>query len=391
MNIINQFFVTYYTGSESLDLMNIPSVFNNNFRLKAEYTRFLEGINTIYGAQKSNGSIPVFWTIPSGNKYVPNPESTLTSLEPKQSYYFIARDESYLPLNIPIVGHTLPGYTDLNILPVIQATGNTVLSNKGENYAYLQFQISGLQPYEDYTYSFNGVSSNWPSTISPKSGILKPSDENIELDCVLTFCSSRSGCLNSQNLLNYNLDSHGTSLNNLYSIINLEISPISYSGESVISDNYGIHCEDCLPRLIVTIPDLGVLTTIASGAGNMAPVAGDNRFYTFEAIVSGLEPNQLYNYNYRSLDGNWPAVIMTPMSGTIKSATNIAKIKSTVAFCVNSGVCADGTKGLLDYTNPSTFDKNNLFTSIDLSIFKSDNSDESTISNPLTIYCQDCL
>jgi len=390
MNIINQFFVTYYTGSESLDLMNIPSEFNNNFKLKAEYNRFLEGINTIYGTQKSNGSIPVFWTIPSGSKYVPNPDSTLTSLEPKQSYYFIARDDSYLPLNIPIKGHTLPGYTDLNILPVIQATGNTILPNKGENYAYLQFQISGLQPYEDYSYSFNGVSSNWPSTISPKSGILKPSDENIELDCVLTFCSSQSGCINSDNLLDYVLDSHGTSLNNLYSIINLEISPLSYLRESVISDNYGIHCEDCLPRLTVSLPDLGILTATSS-SGNMTPVAGDNRFYTFEATVSGLEPNQIYYYDYRGLASNWPTVIMTPTSGTIKAVSNVSKIKSTISFCVNSGICPPGTRGLLSYNSPSTFDKNNLFTSIDLSVYKTGNSQDPTISNPLTVYCQDCL
>lgn len=390
MNIINQFFVTYYTGSESLNLMSMPSQFNNNTKLRAEYNRFLEGINTIYGAQKSDGSIPVFWTIPSGTRYAPNPESTLTSLEPKQSYYFIARDESYLPLNIPSVGHTLPGYTDLNLLPVIQTTGNTVLSTKGENYAYLQFQISGLQPYEDYSYTINGVSSNWPCTISPKNGVLKPSDHNIELDCVLTFCSSQSACENSENLLEYDLDSHGISLNNLYSIINLEISPLSYTGESIISDNYGIHCNDCLPRLTVSLPQLGILTNNTS-SDNIAPVAGDNRFYTFEAVVSGLEPNQSYYYSYRGLGSNWPTVIMTPMSGVIKAVSNVSKIKTTVSFCVNSGVCPPGTKGLLNYVGSSTFDKNNLFTSIDLSVYKTGNSSDPTISDPLTVYCQDCL
>lgn len=390
MNITSQFYITHYVGSQSLDLMNIPSDINNNLKLRAEYNRFLEGIHTIYGPQQANGSIPVFWTIPSGTKYVPNPDSTLASLEPKESYYFIARDESYLPLNVPLMGHVLPGHADHNILPIIEATGNTVLNNIGENYAYLQFKISGLQPYEDYTYSFNGVSANWPSIISPKSGILKPSDDNLELDCVLTFCSKQTSCESSSNLLDYTPDTHGISLTNLYSIINLEINPISYPGESVISDNYGIHCDDCLPRLSVSLPELGILTATTDN-NNMAPVAGDNRFYTFEATVSGLEPNQIYYYSYRGLGSNWPTVIMTPLSGTIKAVSNVSKIKSTISFCVNSGICPPGTKGLLNYTSPSTFDKNNLFTSIDLSVYKTGNSDDPSISNPLTVYCQDCL
>ena len=390
MNITSQFFLTHYIGSESLNLMSMPSQFNNDVKLKAEYNRFLEGINTIYGSQKSNGTIPVFWTMYSGNKYVPNPDSTLEFLDPKESYYFIVRDDSYLPITLPMVGHSLPGYTDSNVLPVIQATGSTILDNIGENYAYLQFKVSGLQPYEDYSYSFNGVSSNWPSTISPKSGLLKPSDDNLELDCVLTFCSNQSSCESANNLLDYNLDTHGISLNNLYSIINLEISPLSYSGESIISDNYGVHCDDCLPRLTVSLPDLGVLTATSS-SGNMTPVDGDNRFYTFEATVSGLEPNQIYYYNYRGLASKWPTIIMTPTSGTIKAVSNVSKIKSTISFCVNSGVCPSGTRGLLSYNSPSTFDKNNLFTSIDLSVYKTGNSQDPTISNPLTVYCQDCL
>ena len=76
MNITSQFFLTHYIGSESLNLMSMPLQFNNDVKLKAEYNRFLEGINTIYGSQKSNGTIPVFWTMYSGNKYVPNPDST---------------------------------------------------------------------------------------------------------------------------------------------------------------------------------------------------------------------------------------------------------------------------------------------------------------------------
>jgi hypothetical protein len=388
MNIINQFFLTYYTGSESLDLMALPSDFTNNFKLKADYNRFIDGINTIYASQNSDGSIPVFWTIPSGNRYVPNPDSTLKKLDPKQSYYFIAKDDSYLPLNIPIVGHTLPGYTDLNLLPIIEATGNTTLSNKGESYAYLQFNVSGLQLYEDYIYKFNGVSSNWPTTISPKSGLLKPSDENLALDCVVKFCDTTTSCSALNNLLGYTLDT-GPNLNNLYSIINLEISPISYSGESVISDNYGIRCQDCLSRPIFITP----------APSSLIVNTPNTNWINFNTIISGLIPGQTYNYKYLNINSTWPTIVV-PYTGNFTANDNSYTLATKALFCPTTGMCpTTTTSGLMTPYNiynvssnvRRTLAEDLIATNIRLSIVNNNYPSTTYSSEPMVIKCDNCL
>ena len=105
MNITSQFFITYYTGSEDLDLMAMPASFAGNIGKTSDYNRFIEGISSIYAAQSGvnttaaiAGEIPVFWTVrsvsrdSSGNdrySYKGSPDSTLRELEPKQSYYII--------------------------------------------------------------------------------------------------------------------------------------------------------------------------------------------------------------------------------------------------------------------------------------------------------------
>ena len=51
MNITSQFFITYYTGSQDLDLMAMPVSFAGNIGKISEYTRFIEAISSIYAAQ----------------------------------------------------------------------------------------------------------------------------------------------------------------------------------------------------------------------------------------------------------------------------------------------------------------------------------------------------
>lgn len=389
MNIINQFYVTYYTGSESLNLMTIPPSFNTNSKLKAEYNRFIEGISTIYSSQNSDGSIPAFWTVPSGNRYVPNPDSTLTALDPKQSYYFIVRDDSYLPLNIPIVGTTLPGYTDLNLLPIIEATGNTVLLKRGENYSYLEFAISGLQPYEDYTYTFNGVSANWPTTISPRSGVIKPSDPNIVLDCVIQFCDTISSCSGSNSLLSYSTDSNAINYSNLYSIVNLEISPVSYSGESVISDNYGIRCQDCLPRPIVITP----------APSSLILDSGNTNWLNFNTIISGLIPGQTYNYSYSNINSTWPTIII-PYTGSFMANDDVYTLNTKAIFCPSTGMCPPATtSGLMVPYNIYNLSSNIrrvlaedlIATNIQLNIVNNSYPTITYSSEPMVIKCDECL
>lgn len=312
MKITSQFFLTYYPGSTSLDLMQLPSSFAGNSKLTAQYNRFIEGISTIYGSQLSDGTIPTFWTIPDGYGYVPSTESTLTSLQPKQSYYFVIRDESYLPLIMPTVNNLLPGFTDFNKLPLIDATGTTTISSS--NYAYLRFTVSGLQPYEDYKYSFNSIASNWPTTISAKSGIIKPSDDNIIIDAVMMFCSQSGSCVGDANALSYTISPSNINYDNLYSIVNLELTPVSFPEESITSDIYTVRCSGCIPtpkypNVVFSNSTLTLSTGCCSGT------------YPMVVTASNVNVGQKYYYEFSSTTAN---ITFAPQSGYIYFGTGVS-------------------------------------------------------------------
>ena len=424
MRINTANFLTHYPGSNALSLEG-TSPFGDDHRKNADYNRFIENMSTIYGSQDSEGNIPVFWTVFSGTKYMPNPESTLKQLDPRKSYYFITRDEASLPLNLPINGDVLPGFRDQPILPQIKTTltdnFDSINDDDGailttNNYAYLKFKIEGLQPFEDYDYVINCDAANWPVSISPMSGVIKPSqsEQALELSSVVHFVKSTGTCGAQSNIVNSSLDCADISSNNLYSVLNLEITPKSASVDSVKGDSITIRCKDCIPRLAVELPNIGVLgrenvifapsssssntqqytalsgTVANSGTAveNLAPVSGDNRFFAYKANISNIETKKSYSYQYRSLEGNWPARLSTPMSGSLSSLNTDTTLNSTVNFCLSTGLCPEN--GALSYNLASGPDLSNLFTTVEL-VVSSEDGTETAVSNPFTVYCQDCL
>ena len=363
------------------------------------------------------------WTVFSGTKYVPNPESTLRQLDPRRSYYFITRDEASLPLNLPINGKILAGYRDQPILPQIKTTLTDTFDNINDdqavlttnNYAYLKFKVDGLQPFEDYDYTINCDAANWPVSISPISGVIKPSqtDEPLELSSVVHFIKSTGTCGDQTNIATNSLDCADINSNNLYAVVNLEITPQSNTVDSVKGDNITIRCKDCIPRLSVQLPDIGILSSTNSTASsapnsdaatqqytalsgtsaggmveNLAPVSDDNRFFSYKADIKNIETKKKYNYEYRSLEGNWPARLSTPMSGSLSSLNPETVLNSTINFCLSTGLCPEN--GALSYNLASGPDLSNLFTTVEL-VVSSEDGTETAVSNPFTVYCQDCL
>lgn len=442
MNIISQFSLTNYVGSSELDLMNVPPSISNDNKKLAEYNRFMDAISTIYGSQTTSGNIPIFWTVPSGYRYAPSSESTLTKLVPKESYYFIIRDESSLPLNIPSISGLILGAQDSR-LPTVSFSGNKVL--KDHAYAYMDFMIKDLQPYEDYQFKFNHVHANWPCTINPLSGIFKPSESDYIISAVLEFCNISSSHSNDINLLPYTLDGHQIDASNLYNILNIEISPVSNIVDTIMSDSINIHCDKCISiennaptssvassKPSISIPEVINLISydkaiiyrdkIQKRIDNMYTkmdsldpssatfkslyntyddlIIGlttdleeirDGRFCTFKTKITNLNSSYIYNFRYNSVDGNWPAIVITPPSGRISNESSY-EILTTVAFAACSGAYPSNMPGYLNYHNTSKFDRNNVYTMINLSVSSLDgNPLLSSISKPLSIYCKDCL
>jgi hypothetical protein len=425
--------------------MSMPETLSSDPQKRAEYNRFINNISTIYGSQNASGIIPVFWTKPAGYGYAPDSESTLRTLSPKESYYFIVRDESSLPLNVPFVSGLLPGLTDANKLPTVSFSGNKLLRKK-PNYSYLEFPVKGLQPYEDYAFRFNHIHANWPCTINPLSGVFKPSESEYTVAAVLEFCAINNTHTNDSHPLPYVLDSHGIDYSNLYNIFNIEVYPLIDNTDTIMSDSITMHCDECVdptpvppapPSNPSTNPVIQLPESIELISYDQASIkrnklqaridamyakmdgldplnekyqisydkynnivqqlstelanVRDGRFCTFKAKIFNLNPNDTYNFRYNSIDGNWPAVVITPPLGTISKESSY-EILTTVAFAACSGAYGAGTQGYLDYHNTSKFDKNNVYTMINLSVSRVDgNTNYSNSSKPLSIYCKDCL
>ena len=171
MIINNQFYIFTYAGSEPLNLMVVPETIAANKKLLSQYNTFIESIDTIYASQTTNDNIPVFWTrrvssVDSrGNTaivYKPHPDSTLTQLNSKESYYVIVRNLDNIPLVVPILGTTTAGFTNNSLAPLISNLNNINLIKSSGNSTVIQPQISRLQEYETYSYEYKGLSANWP-------------------------------------------------------------------------------------------------------------------------------------------------------------------------------------------------------------------------------------
>jgi hypothetical protein len=243
--------ITHYAGQTPLSLTGQPV--NLTPDQLTDFNKLIESVNTIYASQNpDNGAVPVFWTKLSGVQngvkiYQPDPNSTLVSLQPRESYYFIMRNSAELPINIPAVGGPLQGFVDaiLNLpsikivsaLPVVnninimsapgayitsptsntaapqpnssdsQDTTNTIVSaqtillnsfNEINNTYSFNISVTGLQSYKNYTYSIDVVDAEWPTYfIGKSSGILTTGKNTLdameEISSVtnrLVFCVS---------------------------------------------------------------------------------------------------------------------------------------------------------------------------------------------------------
>lgn len=359
MIINSQFFITYYMGNNPLPLITPPT--GLTVSQNAEYQRFIQNIGAIYGSQTTNGKIPKFWTKLTqttdslGNvkySYIPHPDSDLQALSSKSAYYFIVRDESAIPLKIPSIGGSLLGFTDSSSLPNVLPLSipNFVLTSASGNTVSLAPIVHNLQPYEEYTYQFKSVSANWPVTINPESGILKPSTYSGVINAKASFCLSSGEC--GSNSLDYTLAESCTIVepyaNDKYAIISLSITPKSYIGPETLSDQFTLSCKDCLPK-----PNIS-LTSTDSTKLSQPPVPTGAADFDFTISVNNLQPNQTYHYSMETIDAQWPTVFIGNCSGSLyhKSPNTTTSLAGKLVFCYTTGICRPNASGINPYSVP---------------------------------------
>lgn len=359
MIINSQFFITYYIGKEPLPLKSIPPSLTPNSPARIEYDNFMQAIDTIYGSQTLDGSIPKFWTRRTqavdqlGNIkyfYEPHPDSTLSQLDSKSSYYFIVRDTTAIPVRIPSFGGLLLGFTDANKLPNVlpESMPNKKLS-ADSRYSFSP-RIDNLQPYEEYKYEYKTVNANWPVSISTISGIIKPSTDKATIESSIGFCPTTGNC--DTNVMPFTLPAECTlsSASNKTITMQLSISPLSYTGTEVLSNQFTVECEDCLPKPSISISGTSSATVVEPTSDEAEPAS-----YSFEISTNNLEIDKEYLYNIEVLRSEWPFVFTTPTSGsiTIKSSTDKPPLGGKIFFCPTTGLCPPNQNGVGSYIVPS--------------------------------------
>jgi hypothetical protein len=313
MVITNEFNIERYIGKDPLPLLSAPS--NISSELLAKYNTFISNISTIYGTQNSNGSIPVFYK--SANN-TPNPNSTLTSLQSGEEYYFISRSSSTFPYDIPAIGGAISNPTVTPTCdsrspccPSVFFNNSTVsLSGPPENtYAYISASVTGLIPGKVYTYNYSSVAANWPAKITPISGTLLPSSGVESIDSIFTFCPSTTDC---PGCFPYVLDCYPDKdivKKNIYSILELKVSGPNSSSCDVVADRITIRCNKCLPepcevkRPYLSFTGSPKLTLAPNCCANPVPISLN---------VTGAEPGKRYDFVFSA----WPTTVQViPSSG----------------------------------------------------------------------------
>lgn len=351
--------MTYYIGKAPLPLMEVPASLPINSPGRIEYDNFIQSIDTIYGSQTLDGNIPKFWTrrtqsVDQLNNiryfYEPHPDSTLLQLDSKSSYYFIVRDTTAIPVRIPAINGLLLGFTDPNKLPNVmpESIPNTKLSTDSKH--SFSPKIENLQPYEEYKYEFKTVNANWPVSINTISGVIKPSTDKASIESSIGFCPSTGNC--DTNVMPFVLPQACTlsSSDNKSITMQLSISPLSYDGTEVLSNQFTIECEDCLPKPYIAISGKSPSLVIEPTADDAEPAS-----YSFELITNNLELEKTYSYNIEVLRSEWPFVFTTPTSGTIfiKSSTDKPLLDGKIFFCPAINMCPPEENGVQPYTVPS--------------------------------------
>jgi hypothetical protein len=261
-----------YTNKETLDLLHSPSV--DDIGLFTDYHNFINSVLVIYGNQKSDGSIPVFWTRIANTETLEreaDPNSTLKELNYNNSYY-IHVIEDKLPVKIPqqldsssflqnnlLVDNCSDGFCDSTLSILSQDHRNIELNTTTGHTYNINIPISGLLPNKNYTYIIEPIYSNWPNKLTQSSGIiLRNSPLNqygvIESSIDTKFLYLYRDGLNNLNnsLPYYEINISKPNYNkNIFSLFSIKI--YDDANNLKLLDTINILCDTCVPTPTIAL------------------------------------------------------------------------------------------------------------------------------------------
>jgi hypothetical protein len=248
------------------------------------------------------------------------------------------------------------------------------------NNFHISIPVSGLIKREDYTYEILGVGGNWPAIANPASGEFVASSKSKKIDTTITFLPTTG---NIHNSLDYELSSCGYANTELFTNVVAKVTSLS-DNTIVFSNPSLIKCSGCLPKITVNI--VGCSAPDSCKQYNLT----STNIFDFQSSISGIEPNTKYHFIIESFGSNWPSILMSPLSGSFVASSNTYDMKHKMVFCPYSGLEC-GQNNLLDYDLARCFNKNNIYTNLQLSIFPDYCQNEKVFSNNILVNCENCL
>ena len=324
MEIISSNFFLYYQGKEALPLnsANKP-VSLTDTPDSANYDNFLNQVNVIYASQQRDGTQAIFFkeggTISSS--------AGLTSLEPNTAYQVVSAGPH--PLIVPAIGGLSVSESDVecpSTVPVVTFSSPTfILESAGQNYQYLNIELSALEVGTKYEYQLEVVKANWPVKIMNKKGSFTPGETKENIFAYALFSPTETIAAGDiEDFFPFDPDpfnNEAHARNNLYAIVKISVSPISLNSCSPVTDTIAIRCQGCLPQVTEYYP----VVKYNDRAALMMSKNCDNAPVPVVVDCSNFEKGKKYKYTF-SLDNTVSTI--TPSSGHIGFGDGTGQITS---------------------------------------------------------------
>ena len=150
------------------------------------------------------------------------------------------------------------------------------------------------------------------------------------------------------------------------------------TNDVVFDDIIEVVCEDCLPKINITMPTAATITS--------------NNTYTIAASVSGLVPKQTYSYRFIGTEANWPSTL-SKTSGQFVAKDATETLLTDLTFCPTSGMCNNANKTIGNYSldNNCIFGSTFQYSRVKFELTPITCNIGTIFTDILNVTCADCL
>lgn len=263
-----------------------------------------------------------------------------------------------------------------------------------------------------YNYTITNDMSNWPVSVFPVSGTIVANTDNITIPTKLRFCPNPIDPSDLDNL-DFSILSAPSGgpeyaftncdpSKDMIAILRVKLEPHSSFEPTYYSNQMIVRCDDCVVRPTISLytsPNVVQSTTNNSMiAPNTTKSFATHQKIPLQINLNNLPKNIAYTYELRALRSDWPFIVVPDKDILYVSEndpTSLSYASLDGMFCVHSGICPSGQKGVLPYVMVDTlyrqFDEIYKPSIILQAVVKDVDSNIEYVSNTLALECTDCV